>query len=421
MTVPSYWKNVASVFGGMAVAQVIPLLGSLLIARIYAPDSYGVFATWLGVAQIVTVAITYRLEAAFGLEVDGKTRAQLVGTTVALVLLTGSVLSLTMTALLWGMGMQLKIVPPALLWLLIPQSMGLALSLVWQSWAANDGELKKLSIIRIYQALAITGMQIAAGLLYPDAASLAVAQTLAVWMTVLFCMKIMPLHCTMLATRGKARLQERFCLLKYYWKKYHRFPMLALPADLINTVAAQMPVILIGSRFGAEIAGYYALATRMMGAPVSLLGGAVRDVFKRAANEQFRTLGHCRPIYQRTFWVLLGLSLLMVACVIPLAKPLFVLLFGAQWALAGVMTVWLIPMYALGFMASPLSYTFYVVQKQNIDLLWQMGLLGMTLLTLLLPDSWRQTLLAYSGGYALMYVLYLVLSWRCCQKIYLRK
>jgi len=414
ITVSSYWQKVAGVFSGMVIAQAIPLMGSLLIARIYAPDSYGVFATWLGISQIVTVSITFRLEAAFGLEADGKARIELVAVTVALILLAGgilAVLAMVLVVLKPGIGL-LDTVPTTLLWLLIPQSMGMALSLVWQSWAANNGAIKKLSAIRISQAFLITSIQIGAGVLYPDAVALAAAQTLALWLSVLFCIKRMPLRDVMPMAAGETWVSR----LRHYWKKYRRFPMLSLPADLINTVAAQMPVVLIGSRFGADIAGYYALATRMMGAPVSLLGGAVRDVFKRAANEEFRVLGHCRAIYQRTFWVLLGLSAALVTFAIPFAQPVFVWVFGEQWRLAGVMAAWLVPLYALGFMASPLSYTFYVAQKQHIDLVWQLGLFIMTALTLLTFDSYRQTLLSYSAGYALLYVVYLLLSWCCCQQ-----
>jgi len=418
MIVPSYWKKVMSVFSGMAIAQAIPLLGSLLIARIYAPDSYGVYATWLGVSQILTVGISYRLEAAFGLEADGKTRTELVAATVILILLTGGALCVVLAVLLLlGIGSSWNVMPTTLLWLLLPQSTGMALSLAWQSWAANNGAFKKLNLIRINQAFLITSMQVIAGLFYPNAASLAIAQTLAAWLNLLLCLKIMPIRGAV-SVEGLRAWHHFVC---HYLEKYRRFPTLSLPADLINTTAAQMPVILIGSRFGTEIAGYYALATRMMGAPVSLLGGAVRDVFKRAANEEFRTLGHCRPIYQRTFWVLLGMSLAMIIVVILFAEPLFIWTFGAQWTMAGVMTAWLIPMYALGFMASPLSYTFYITQKQNIDLTWQSGLFVMTALTLFAFDSYRQTLLSYSAGYAFMYGIYLTLSWRCCQQPAQRK
>jgi len=396
----------------MAVAQAIPLLGSLLIARIYAPDSYGVFAAWLGISQIVTVSITGRLEAAFGLEGDGRARAELVAATVALVWGGSIALYLLLTVFVLGTEIGLETIPAPLLWLLIPQSTGMALSLIWQSWAANNGEFKRLSRIRITQEILIMPMQVMAGLFYPDVVSLAVAQIIAVWINVLLCWRMMPLHDVFSRSTTKKWLH----LVAFYGKKYRRFPLLSLPADLINTMVMQLPVILIGSRFGAEIAGYYALANRMMGAPVALLGGAVRDVFKRVANEEFRMLGHCRAIYLRTFFVLLGFSLAMVVCVIAFAEPVFSWVFGSPWALAGAMTVWLVPRYALGFMASPLSYVFYIVQKQNIDLAWQIGLFVITIPALLVFDSYHLSLVYYSAGYSLMYGVYLMLSWRCCQR-----
>jgi hypothetical protein len=63
-------------------------------------------------------------------------------------------------------------------------------------------------------------------------------------------------------------------------------------------------------------------------------------------------------------------------------------------------------------LASPLSYVVYIAGKQQVDLLWQCGLLACTLATLLLPAEHRTALLGYSAAYCAMYVVYLVLSYR---------
>lgn len=403
----SYWNKVFSVFSGAAVAQAIPIIGSLLIARVYAPDAFGAYSTWLGISLVLTVCLTYRLEAAFGLEPDGQTRTELVVATIVLVLLTGLVLGIGALIVYLTINSFPGDVPPVLMLLLVPQSVGAALSLIWQSWAANNGDIKSLSLIRIVQALLITVLQIVIGLVDATAVSLSMAQVIGVWVGVLFSLLIMPLGSALPRT-----LTELCRLLARVWNKYRRFPTLALPADLINSAAAQMPVIVLGSRFGPDVAGYYALATRMMGAPISILGGAVRDVFKRTANEDYRKLGNCRKIYVNTFWVLLSLSALMVAVIIPFAEDIFSIFFGANWAMGGVMASWLVPMYALRFMASPLSYTFYIVQKQNVDLLWQIGLLVITIFALFAFNKYEQVIVYYSAGYAFMYVIYLTLSFK---------
>ncbi len=402
-----YWGRVASVFTGAAVAQAIPILGSLLIARLYAPEAFGVFSTWLGISLVITVCITYNLEHAFGLEPDGVTRENLVVTTVLLLLITGTALLIIAALIVVIFGELHGHMSPALMILLVPMSMGAALSLVWQSWTANNGDVKNLSLIRITQTLCITVLQIIAGWLQPTALVLALAQVAGAWVAVLIAYRLVPFKHALPGSIGQART-----LVRDVVARYKRFPLLSLPADLINTVAAQMPIIVLTGRFGPEVAGFYALATRMMGAPISILGNAVRDVFKRTAGEHFRADGNCVAIYLRTFFVLLVCSAAMVAIVYPFSESIFAIFFGENWRMAGTIAAWLLPMYALRFIASPLSYTFYIVQKQHVDLLWQVSLLAMTIATLFLFQRYETTLIYYSVGYAVLYLVYIYLSYR---------
>ena len=76
------------------------------------------------------------------------------------------------------------------------------------------------------------------------------------------------------------------------------------------------------------------------------------------------------------------------------------------------MAIWLLPIFALGFVASPLSYMVYIAEKQHLDLFWQIALLGMTLASLSAASDYRSALLVYSYGYGLLYVIYLGLSYR---------
>lgn len=106
------------------------------------------------------------------------------------------------------------------------------------------------------------------------------------------------------------------------------------------------------------------------------------------------------------------IAVITTVVILMFGESLFVLAFGAPWRDAGTIAIWLMPMFALRFIASPLSYLFYVANKQHIDLLWQFGLLAMTLQTLLLFETEAATLQAYNAGYSAMYLIYLVLSYR---------
>ncbi|MHA6643015.1 lipopolysaccharide biosynthesis protein [Mesorhizobium sp. A623] len=398
----SYWRTVAFVFSGTAFAQLFPLLGSLLVARLYVPAEFGTFMAWLGIAAVTGVFVTGRFEMALALVDDGPRRAEAATATVVTTMLLLSLVAATgAIAYPFVVGL-LPPIPPGLVWLFVPAAGALAATQILQAWAAADGRFRALTVMRITQAASITGLQILAGLLWPSATTLAIAHVAGVVVSVAVISWQFPLGC----------LQEGRHSVIRFWRRYHRFPLFALPADTINTAVVQLPLAILAIRFGVETAGYVALAFRTLGAPISLLGTAVLDVFKRSASESWRTIGSCRGPFIETFLVLSAGSVIATVVFWFAGPQLFVLAFGAQWREAGVAAVILLPLFALRFVASPLSFTFYISEKQHIDLIWQLGLLVMTLVSLSAFGHYESTLRAYALGYGLFYVVYLVLTFR---------
>ena len=119
-----------------------------------------------------------------------------------------------------------------------------------------------------------------------------------------------------------------------------------------------------------------------------------------------------RDEYLRTFWLLAAGAVLLVIGVAVLADFVFAVAFGEPWRQAGTIAVWLAPMFAMRFVASPLSYVFYIAGKQHVDLMWQCALLSMTLLAFLSAAGFRESVLFYSAGYSALYLAYTVLSFR---------
>jgi O-antigen/teichoic acid export membrane protein len=400
-----FWSSVRVVIGGTAFAQAIPLLGSLLIARLYAPAEFGIFAVWLGIAQLAAVVATGRFETALALEPDGMPRRVAVVATLAAIAATGLVLSVGAALFVAGIGW--GGMPAALWWMGVPTALLLATVQTWQTWAGAEGRLEELWRMRIAQAAVVTGAQILVGSFVPTASALAAAQLAGLCLGLACAWHWLPLNQPALPPRGALRRGVvAFCRAR------RRFPLISLPADAINTAAAQLPLLIVGSRFGAEVAGYLALALRMLAAPVGLFGSAVLDVFRRRSAASWRERGHCREDFVQTFRVLAAGSLLVAGMLVFSVESLFVLAFGERWRMAGTMGLVLLPLFALRFVASPLSYVFYVAGKQHVDLVWQCGLLAMTLAALWWPVGQLAVLWAYSLGYSAMYVAYLGLSYR---------
>jgi O-antigen/teichoic acid export membrane protein len=406
MNANSLFRATGGVLFGMVIAQAIPLLGSLVIARLYAPAEFGAFSTWLGLLMTAAVLVTGRLEMALVVEEDGEPRRFAVAAALATICGIAGILFVPMLVLYFTV-VDIKRFTPGFVLVFLPATLLMAALQTWQSWAAAEGRYRALSWIRITQALGITGIQVLAGLLAPSALALAIGHTIGLLVGIVVAWHMMPIPIRVFRPWAafKAKLWE-------FWKRHRRFPMFALPADFINTAAGQLPLFFITSKFGSESGGIYALAVRILGGPISLLGTAVLDVFKRTAATSYRELGHCRGEYLRTFRILAVLGIGLGTGITLFAESFFAWAFGENWRQAGVVAGWLMPMFALRFVASPLSYVFYIMGGQRIDLMWQCGLLGMTVLAFTLSGDFSSALKMYAWGYAAMYVIYLLLSYR---------
>lgn len=403
--VKSFWRSVGVVLTGTVAAQSIPLLGSLVIARIYSPADFGIFSGWLGFVMIAAVIVTGRFEMALAVEADGTPRRFAVTATLSTVMLVSILFSL-IVGVLYLTTYQLENTQPVMAGLFVPAALLAGVTHTWQAWAAAEGNYRGLSWIRISQAFVVTVVQILAGLILPTSAGMMLGHVLGTAAGVGIAIYLMPLSLLDMGART-----EFWSSLKTFWRNQRRFPMFALPADAINAASGQLPLLLIASRFGAEASGLFALTIRVLGAPIGLLGAAVLDVFKRRASSSYRDKGHCKDEYVRTFWLLAAGGVILALGVIVVAEHLFVVAFGEPWRQAGVIAIWLMPMFALRFVASPLSYVFYIAGKQQFDLVWQCALLAITLASFILTTSFEGSIKLYAAGYSLLYVIYALLSY----------
>lgn len=400
----TFWRSVGVVLSGTVAAQSIPLLGSLIIARLYAPAEFGLFSAWLGMAMMAAVIVTARFEMALAVEPDGEPRRFAVLATLATVCVVSLLFLVIASAVYFSAGFSGHFTL-LMLALFVPATALIGVTHTWQAWAAAEGNYRGLSGIRIAQAFVVTAAQIGAGLISPSASGMMIGHVLGLAAGIGCAIYFMPLSVGHILSR-----RQFWHGVRAFWWRQRRFPLLALPADTINAAAGQLPLLLITSRFGAEASGLFALAIRVLGAPIGLLGAAVLDVFKRGASTSYRDKGNCRDEYVRTFWLLAVGGVLLAIGVMLVAEPLFVLAFGEPWRQAGVVAIWLMPMFALRFVASPLSYVFYIAGKQHVDLVWQCALLAMTLASFMLTSNFEAAIRFYSAGYGALYVVYAFLS-----------
>jgi len=399
-----FMRSVGSVLGGTSVAQVIPIAGTVVLATIFKPSSFGLYSTWLGFVMFLGIILTGRLEMVLAVETDGQPRRHAVVAIIKTIAITSLVAVFVLgICMLMKLGV-LEQFSFGMLAILIPSAAMLAGTGTLQNWAAADGRYQHLSIMRIMQAGSVAIFQIAFGLLASDVLELAIGYFAGTLVGLLTGFLLSPL-------KYESFTGDRESLIEF-WYRQRSFVLCSLPASAISSATAQLPVVLVAAKFGSEAAGLLAIAMRMVGAPMSILSTSVLDVFKRNAAQAYHDRRECRAEYLYSLRLLFIIAVCSTVVIGACAKPVFSGIFGKSWAGAGVVTLLLLPRFGLGFMASPLSYIIYIVGKRHLDLIWQLCLLGMTIAAFLSCGSFHDALLCYSVGYGLLYIIYLWMSYQ---------
>lgn len=408
LQLPTYWKHVMTVLGGAVGAQALPLLAAPFITRLCSPAEVGAFSLWLAVVAVAAIGATLRLEAAMILDHDSEQQATCFG----VVAWSATVVAVAVTvAALAARALDLPLLGRWSWFALLTLGAGTWLTAYMQTtlaYATSRNAFGKAARAKILGAGSIALFQV--GLLAAGVGGVALLAGQLAGLAVGL------LAATMLLDPPRARIglapspaQRR------YLRRHSAFWRFSLPANLLNVLVGQLPLFMIGARHGALAAGLFALTQRVLAAPVALLASSVLEVFKRQSVHEFQQHGNCRDAYRYTFKALVLLGMGPSLLLFLFSPQLFAWAFGENWRAAGELARILAPLYFLNFIASPLSYVFFVAGKQKIDLVWQVALFTMTLGVFAAPATLHQSVAWYAAGYSLLYLVYLWMSWHCAQ------
>lgn len=375
----AYARNVLTLMTGTSLAQAIPIAISPILTRLYSPEEFGRFALYIAITMIASVLVTGRYELAILLPRQDRDALHIAALAMALSIAISAVLLLVVLFFAQPIAVLLgdAALAPWLYW--VPAStllLGLYQSLNY--WSNRKAQYKRLAISRTVQSGSAALAQLGSGYAGSGAVGLVggqiTGQVLAT--SVLACLIWREDHGLIRTLRALRSVALA--------KKYINFPKYLIVAHGFNTASGQMPVLLLSALFNTTAAGFFTLTQRVMAAPMALVAGALGDVFRQEASQAYMRQGQCKAIYQKTFKRLLLISIVPFTIFFFVAPVLFAWMFGEQWRVAGEYAQILTPMAFFQFITSPLSSMFMIAEKQRLDLLWQIFLLFLVIVSFVL-------------------------------------
>lgn len=351
---------------GTAMGQLAALLVSPVIARIYSPTELGAFGVFAAALAILSSFSTGRLDVAAMLpekDTDALGLLLLSGVMSAAVAL---VVTVALISFADKIADSLKLEVSAAYLAILPLSLlGSCGFQILSHWGIRKKIFSVIAGARLRQTLATLAAQIGFGILQLGPMGLASADATG---------RLAGLQKLVQSVRAAASEQDRSFFeadrLRRLLSRYKRFPLLSMPPAVLNTAAQQSPNFVIAAMFGAAPVGFYVMAERLIGVPLSVLAQAISQVFFSEAVEQkrFSTVA----LAKRT--ALFGTSLLAlgIVVVIPvsvLAPRMFSVVLGERWEAAGYYVQAIAPMLICQFSCGPIGAVLDVLERQNLHLL----------------------------------------------------
>jgi O-antigen/teichoic acid export membrane protein len=370
-------RHAMTLGGGNALAQLIVLGLSPVIAHLYSPEAFGLFAAYTAILHLLAVAATGQYETALMLPRRDRQAACL----LIFILMLCPTLAL-------GFGLVLIVLSDE-----IASLMGAPRLAIW-FWAMP------VSIVLAgwYQSLRFWTIRREA---FADVARNAVTRTTAgtglacvmgIWQPFpgapeggLILSHILGEGFGNLLLASRARRRDRALFAWPGWTRLlamaRRWRRLALTYAAGQGVArcySRLPVLAISWLFGPSAAGLYAWAERFADLP-GLVATSIGDVYRQRATVEYHRHGRFDGLMRRTLTATTLLALAPYALGIALAPVLFAWLFGQEWRDAGVLAQVLMVGGFVSFAITPVDKAAVIFQRTRYIFLWHVARLTLKL------------------------------------------
>lgn len=330
-------RNVSTVATGLFAAQILSLAFSPFLTRIYSPEAFGLLAAFVAVKTIVDPATTLGYSTAIVLPTNDQEATAVARLSVFCAFCLTPILFVFIWWFQAPLAELLNFKEHSRLLYLIPLSTFLAALLsVAEQMAIRESLFKARAFSKVFSALLQNSGKLLLGFFVPNGLALISMTIAGVGMNYKVLLTRVP-------RQGGFQVREWFGT-KDIWttaKKHCDFPFYRMPQSVINAMALGLPVLLLSALFGAATAGQYSLTSLVLGAPVLLLGKSVLDVFyPKITREIARDRRKAAYLLQKATKVSALMTLVIFGPIALLSPWLFPVLFGEQWAQAGLLAQW---------------------------------------------------------------------------------
>lgn len=352
-------RNVLTIFTGVSFAQIIPIIISPLLTRLYTPADFAILGLFTSTAMLFSNIATLSYDQAIMLPKKNSDAVNIMALSVICVI--GVTLLSAVVVVVFNNQLTGLMKNPALkMWLyFVPIAVFLGgMFKILNVWASRQKQFKRLAMRNITQTAITGGTKLLFGVLKLTNLGLVVgtltgqaaATGLLAWQT----------------KNDKIKLQD---ISKSGIKKnavtYKKFPLYTnwqSFGDVINTTGSKY---IISNIFGATILGWFSFTYGLLQRPLQIIGQSVSQVFYQRISEDYNQDRNLWPLIRKIIVRLFWIGLIIFLPLAFLGPQIFKFIFGENWTEAGKYAQLMVPWLFSKFVFSPVSSVPLVLNKQH--------------------------------------------------------
>ena len=417
----TFASDVAVMTSGTGVGQLIFLGFSPILMRLFTPEAFGNLALVMSITAIIAIVLTLKYEMAIPIASDDKKAINLfilsIGFCTMFTIVLLILFLLTKTTI-----MSFLNIPDSKILFFIPLTAFIEATInTFHYWFIRE---KRFAIPSISQTLFYSVMVGTQFLLFftinEKYFALLAGFIIGQMFSLLFLVIIF------LKEENNILLYFNINLILEEAKKYKKFPLFSTWNAGINTLARNLPPILLNLFFTKAIVGQFYVAMRLMNLPLNILQSSVSQVFYQRVAELLKQKQSLKIFFNTTVLKLGAIIFVPLLIIFFWGESIVSFILGDKWKLSGQLISILVPMYFFRFIISPVSTIFAATGNQHFALIWQIayalstflcfyigGHMNISIQNISLLFSWTS-----AGFYLIMLLLQRIIVLKTTEEIY---
>lgn len=347
------------------IAQVILIITTPIITRLYSPTEFGEFTIFSNIAMILIPIINARYDLLIVNTKNDRSANILsqISFLISLLILLILIPIFAISAWLYPNFILDFIFIIIMLFLV-------SLTNIFTNYLNKERKYKVLSLINVFRAGSMALLQIIFGLLALGSLGLIIGFSLSYIAGITLGYKTFKKHFNIVRDKEetKALFLENKNQLVY-----------STPSILLNSLSFSVVVFFIGILYTNTEVGIYGMAIRVLGIPVTIISLGLSKIFMQQANDYYIEYGNFRNLLLKFSSILVIVSIILYVPLYLFSEELVNILLGHSWVDAITVIKIVIPLFVIRMIVSTVSLSVIVLQKQQLELILQaLFLIGTT-------------------------------------------